>query len=407
MAAARDATPSPAADIQPAVTTATASPIQSVGRDTPVEAAIVTPAPRDLPPIRGNRRTTAATVAVAAAVPNAVAAADLAQAVSPTPVASPVPSVGVSLSPGADTPVAGPKADRPSLVAAAAALPTATASSAPRATTVANVALDSVPVAAAAAPVPVAGGVQLPADPLAAVAAPASTATPVAGDQPRSSFIRDVSATAAPSVALAPQLPPAPQPVAGTTAPALQVFGAAMHAAVAADERRRDTPGDATATLAAAVTDVRQAVPATADAQQAPLDMRQERWPHTMIDHIERLRDAADAVDTSIRLIPDALGTIDVSVKKDGDTVHVHFAAEQAATRAMLQEAQPRLAQAAEERGLRLGQTAVDAGAFGHQPGQGQPQRQAAGQPATAPARAAVTPANDTEADAADTGRIA
>ena len=88
--------------------------------------------------------------------------------------------------------------------------------------------------------------------------------------------------------------------------------------------------------------------------------MRQDRWPHAMIERIEMLRDAADAVDTRIRLVPDALGAIDVSVKTEGDTVRVHFNAEQAATRTLLADAQPRLAELAEARGLKLSQ-----GSFG------------------------------------------
>jgi flagellar hook-length control protein FliK len=92
--------------------------------------------------------------------------------------------------------------------------------------------------------------------------------------------------------------------------------------------------------------------------------MRQERWPHAMIERIEMLRDAADAVDTRIRLVPDALGAIDVSVKTEGDTVRVHFNAEQAATRTLLADAQPRLAELAEARGLKLSQGSLgDSGA--------------------------------------------
>jgi len=91
-----------------------------------------------------------------------------------------------------------------------------------------------------------------------------------------------------------------------------------------------------------------------------------------MIERIEILRDAADAGDTRIRLVPDALGAIDVSLKQDGDTVHVHFHAEQGATRALLQEAQPRLVELAEARGLKLGQ-----GGLGDSAGNGQPRAQA------------------------------
>ncbi len=128
--------------------------------------------------------------------------------------------------------------------------------------------------------------------------------------------------------------------------------------------------------------------------QNAPLDMGRHGWPQAMIERIEALRDAADAADTSIRIIPDKLGTIDVSVRRDGDVTHVHFNAEQAQTRTILADAQPRLAELADSRGLKLGQSSIDGGS-----GQQQPQNQRA-QPAFVPAAPARAPRRD---DAATT----
>ncbi len=160
------------------------------------------------------------------------------------------------------------------------------------------------------------------------------------------------------------------QPQPGTVASAAHMFGAAIRAAANGRDEPADTP--AIGPLAAPV-----ATPATASIAhadpQAPLDMRHERWPTAMIERIEVLRDAANATDTRIRLIPDALGAIDVSVRKDGDTLHVHFNAEQAATRTLLQDAQPRLAELADARGLKLSHGAVETGA-----GTGQHQQRAA-----------------------------
>ncbi len=166
-------------------------------------------------------------------------------------------------------------------------------------------------------------------------------------------------------VALAMAQPEAVQPQPGMVASAAQVFGAAIQAATKTRDAEKTGALD-TAALSAAVAPAPSIAIATA--QQAPLDMRQERWPHAMIERIEMIRDAADAGDTRIRLIPDALGAIDVSVKSVGDTVHVHFNAEQAATRTLLADAQPRLAELAEARGLKLGQGAPgDANAGGGQ----------------------------------------
>ena len=160
------------------------------------------------------------------------------------------------------------------------------------------------------------------------------------------------------------------QPQPGTVASAAQVFGAAIQAAAHGRDEPADTPaiGPLAAPVAAsAIASIPHADP------QAPLDMRHERWPTAMIERIEVLRDAANATDTRIRLIPDALGAIDVSVRKDGDTLHVHFNAEQAATRTLLQDAQPRLAELADARGLKLSHGAVETGA-----GTGQHQQRAA-----------------------------
>ncbi len=160
------------------------------------------------------------------------------------------------------------------------------------------------------------------------------------------------------------------QPQPGTVASAAHVFGAAIQAAAHGRDEPADTPaiGPLAAPVAAsAIASIPHADP------QAPLDMRHERWPTAMIERIEVLRDAANATDTRIRLIPDALGAIDVSVRKDGDTLHVHFNAEQAATRTLLQDAQPRLAELADARGLKLSQGAVETGA-----GTGQHQQRAA-----------------------------
>lgn len=192
----------------------------------------------------------------------------------------------------------------------------------------------------------------------------------------------------------------------------MQVFGAAIAAAQrdehnSADQRTLDS---ATAPLQP-MTETARGVAAAGAAQQAPLDMRQERWPHAMVDRIEHLRDTAAAIsasaaDTKIRLVPDALGTIDVSITRDGDSVAVRFQAEHAATRALLQDQQGRLADIAESRGLRLSGSTVDAG--GAQAGQQQqPQQQAARQSTIPGAPPRASTSDPVMTDDVDTGRVA
>ena len=237
------------------------------------------------------------------------------------------------------------------------------------------------------------------------VAAPPSSAPPLEPRRP--SFVREVASPSLQAVALPPQSAPAPAPGVGVTAPAIQLFGAAMRSSRSGEELQ---PGAVDATAAALATpgQIQQVVAPSAGADQPALDLTQQRWPQAMIDHIERLRDAADANDTRIRLIPDALGTIDVALRRDGDTVHVHFNAEQAATRTLLQDAQPQLAQAAEQRGLKLGQTVVEAGTTGTAgAGQQQPQQQQARQAPLLAQPARAQPLSHDEDDTADAGRLA
>lgn len=219
------------------------------------------------------------------------------------------------------------------------------------------------------------------AAPAAAVASPAPSAQP---------------ATPAPTVR-------APQPATPTPAqPAGVVFGIALSAVVAADQRPAldDKPSPRDAALQALTAAAGSAQPlamvaAAGGAQHGALDMRHDDWPQAMIDRIEALRDAADANNTSIRLVPDALGKVDVSIRHDGDAVHVHFAAETPQTRQLLADAQPRLADAAQARGLRLAQTSVDAGSTGagaqqqQQQGSAMPQPSSSIRPAQMPAAAA------------------
>jgi flagellar hook-length control protein FliK len=107
--------------------------------------------------------------------------------------------------------------------------------------------------------------------------------------------------------------------------------------------------------------DAVQLVAKPGQAERQALDMGRQDWPQKMIDRIEALRDDANANDTSIRLKPDALGRIDVSLRTHADgAVTVRFAAEQPTTRALLADAAPQLNAAAEARGIRLTGTSVD-----------------------------------------------
>jgi Meckel syndrome type 1 protein len=217
-----------------------------------------------------------------------------------------------------------------------------------------------------------------------------------------------IAGEAAPAPHETARVAPAPVPVALDPAPApviasaARTFAEAIHRAVTADDRAR--PADPTAPVAqpqATAAISAAAVTATGQAQQQTLDMRQPHWPAAMIQHIEKLRDMADANDMRIRVVPDALGAIDVALRREGDTVQVQLTAEQPETRAMLADAQPRLTEMAEARGLKLhhAQSGGTTAQGDRQPSQQQQQQRAAPVPVAPPSarRAATADADDTD----------
>jgi len=260
---------------------------------------------------------------------------------------------------------------------------------------------DNGDVVAALAAVPLAVPIVLPVAPMSApVAADLKDAAPAARGT------ASVPAAARPAVNVAESI----QPVAAgaqpaPTIPAAQVtalvFGlsgsgdAVEHRSPATDTSPRELALQALS-MAAGSFQAAGAVTAVASAQGNTLDMRRDDWPQAMIDRIEALHDAADAVSTRITLVPDALGKVDIALRHDGDTVNVHFAADTAATRAMLVDAQPKLADAAQARGLRLGQATVDAGGGNG----GSEARQPAPRPMTTPRPARPVPVSGGSVDA-------
>ncbi|WP_230483413.1 flagellar hook-length control protein FliK [Sphingomonas sp. Leaf21] len=118
------------------------------------------------------------------------------------------------------------------------------------------------------------------------------------------------------------------------------------------------------ATLASAE-GVRAVVASTPSGDSGPLDMTQHHWPQAMIDRIDRMREDAATADTRIQLSPDALGGIAVAIRRDDDHTHLHFIAEQAQTATILADAHATLSRLAEDKGMRLGSMAVNAGASG------------------------------------------
>jgi len=195
-------------------------------------------------------------------------------------------------------------------------------------------------------------------DPVPAQAEPA-----VGGGVAAAEVRIDRATAAAPEIAIRPAPVPVPPPVV-QAAPAAQVFAAAL-AAPLVEPLDFATPADPASPeiqLLRSLEVQRTTVQATAQADQAPLDLSRDDWTGKMIERIAALRDGVEAADTRIRLAPENLGTVDVSIRRDGDRIQVHFTAENPATRQLLADAAPRLAELAEARGLKLGQSSVDSG---------------------------------------------
>ncbi|MFT3977214.1 MAG: flagellar hook-length control protein FliK [Sphingomonas bacterium] len=301
--------------------------------------------------------------------------------------------------PGKDLPEGGDQAD--ALAWLAAALWIAPAAQQP---TQQQPALPEAPVSQAAAPQPVAvtpqAVVPMEQQPLPAMpdAAASARQQPMTAPQPQPVRGVEIAPVASPAAVPAPRMVEEVQ--VARIAPAAQVFAAAIQrASVGEDQPSAAAPQSVLAMLPAGTDTTIHAVAAMADPHQSTLDMKRDDWPQQMIQRIDALRDAANANDATIRLIPDALGKIDVSLKREGEGVSVRLDAHQPETRQILADAQPRLVELAEARGLKL--SAVTGGASdmtGHLPSQQQQQQRAAPIPA---APAPVT-AQEDETFAAD-----
>jgi len=139
------------------------------------------------------------------------------------------------------------------------------------------------------------------------------------------------------------------------------LFALAMERSSSDDTEPKPLSAQTSAAALLSPTDAAALIAKPGEVQRQALDMGRQDWPQKMIDRIETLRDDANANDTSIRLKPEALGRVDVSLKTHADgAVSVRFTAEQPATRSLLADATPQLNAAAEARGIRLAQTSVD-----------------------------------------------
>lgn len=126
-------------------------------------------------------------------------------------------------------------------------------------------------------------------------------------------------------------------------------------------------------TLAAPTTGTQTAAAVTAagEAQDAALDTRHQQWTAKMIDKIETLQ-GGPVRETKLSLMPEGLGKVDIAIRQDDSgSLHVQFNTDTQAARQLIADAQPKLAEIAQERGIRLGSTSVESSATGTGAGTG------------------------------------
>jgi len=125
-------------------------------------------------------------------------------------------------------------------------------------------------------------------------------------------------------------------------------------------------PQAALSTLAAPTTGTQtlSAVAAAGQAQDAPLDTRHQEWTAKMIDKIEMLQ-GGPVREAKLSLMPEGLGKVDIAIRQDDAGLHVQFSTDTPSARQLIADAQPKLAEIAQERGIRIGSTSVDTNAAG------------------------------------------
>jgi flagellar hook-length control protein FliK len=108
------------------------------------------------------------------------------------------------------------------------------------------------------------------------------------------------------------------------------------------------------------------AVTATGQGQDAMLDTRDQQWTAKMIDKIAALQDGGPVRETKLSLMPEGLGKVDIAIRQDDSgSLHVQFNTDTQSARQLIADAQPKLAEIAQERGIRLGSTSVESNATG------------------------------------------
>lgn len=97
--------------------------------------------------------------------------------------------------------------------------------------------------------------------------------------------------------------------------------------------------------------------PSFVPAHRPVIDTGRAEWMQAMIDRIAEMpQSEGGRRDAQIRLVPDALGPVDVKIEQRQDRLHVTLQAETPQARQLLTDAAPKLHELAEARGIRFAQ---------------------------------------------------
>jgi flagellar hook-length control protein FliK len=195
--------------------------------------------------------------------------------------------------------------------------------------------------------------------------------TPVAvklpvGDTPAEPASTDAKAAPAPATIAVPAQAPAPRPDFAIPPELARQVAQIVRPVVVPDEPVTDVPAADFAPLPPVA--VPQPVfstptPIAHPTQSAPIDLGRAEWMQSMIDRIGDIVQEGGRREALIRLLPDALGAVEVKIIERDDRLQVTLNADTAQARQLLSEQAPRLAELAEARGLRFAQTDIGGGA--------------------------------------------
>lgn len=170
----------------------------------------------------------------------------------------------------------------------------------------------------------------------------------------------------------------------------------------AAPETAEPAPLPAVSTPQVALSQPAPLHPAFAASHRPVIDTGRAEWMQAMIDRIAEMPQAEGGRrDAQIRLVPDALGPVEVKIEQRQERLHVTLQAETPQARQLLSDAAPKLHELAEARGIRFAQTG-----FGSTDSQDRRQTPDQQQPATPLRPHPAGDAADADTDSQDDGDL-